>query len=160
MMPRMAGLGVITICSMSESDLDAVLAIEQVSYQRPWAREHFLDEINSSFAFPLVALDAEGAVAGYICPVLLLDEGEIRNVAVRSDLRNSGVGRLLVERVLEECLVKNASYVGLEVRVSNLPARSLYRKLGFREIGTRTGYYENGEDAILMECSLDRTGES
>ena len=158
-MPRMAGLCDITICRMSEADIDAVLAIEEVSYPRPWAREHFLDEIRSPFAFPLVALDSEGRVAGYICPTLLLDEGEIRNVAVSADKRGCGVGSILVEKVLEECRQRNASYVGLEVRVSNVAARSLYLKLGFRETGLRPRYYENGEDAILMECTLDRSGE-
>jgi ribosomal-protein-alanine N-acetyltransferase len=149
----------IIICPMNEADINAVLAVEQVSYPKPWAREHFIDELNSPFASPLVALDSRGVVSGYICPTLILDEGEIRNVAVRPDKRNCGVGRALVEKVLEEYRLKNAAYVGLEVRVSNSSAQALYRKLGFIETGRRPGYYENGEDAILMECRLDRTGE-
>jgi ribosomal-protein-alanine N-acetyltransferase len=156
----MTGLGDITVCLMTEADLDQVLAIEEVSYPRPWAREHFLEELKSPYAFPLVALDSEGRVAGYICPTLLFDEGEIRNVAVRSDIRNCGVGRILVEKVLDECRSRNAAYVGLEVRVSNSAARALYEKLGFVESGQRPKYYENGEDAVLMECPLDRSGES
>lgn len=160
MIARMTGLGDIIICPMSEADLEAVLAIETVSYPKPWAKNHFLDEINSPFAFPLVALDSHGKVAGYICPTLIFDEGEIRNVAVREDLRSFGIGRFLVEKVLEECRINNAAYVCLEVRTSNTPAKALYVKLGFRETGIRPGYYDNGEDAILMECSIDRTGES
>lgn len=159
-MPPMTRLDDVIICPMGESDLDAVLAIEECSYPKPWAREHFLDELNSPYAFPFVALDNEGAVAGYICLTLLLDEGEIRNVAVRTDTRNSGVGRILVQKALDECRLRNATYVGLEVRVSNLPARTLYKKLGFRETGLRPRYYENGEDAVLMECLLDLTGEN
>ncbi|GAM11550.1 putative ribosomal-protein-alanine acetyltransferase [Geobacter sp. OR-1] len=159
-MPRMTRLDDITVCPMTEADLDEVLAIESVSYPKPWAREHFLDELGSPYAFPLVALNGDGRVAGYICPVLLLDEGEIRNVAVDPGMRGSGVGRLLVEAVLEECRSRGAAYVGLEVRVSNQAARALYRKLGFVETGVRPKYYENGEDAVLMECPLDRSGES
>ncbi|MBT0666418.1 ribosomal protein S18-alanine N-acetyltransferase [Geobacter pelophilus] len=156
----MTGLGDITICPMTEADLDQVLAIEEVSYPKPWAREHFLDELQSPYAFPLVALDNEGRVAGYICPTLLFDEGEIRNVAVRSDMRNYGVGRALVESVLSECRSRNAAYVGLEVRVSNDAARALYKKLGFVESGQRPKYYENGEDAVLMECPLTEAERS
>jgi ribosomal-protein-alanine N-acetyltransferase len=145
---------------MTKADLDAVLAIEAASYPLPWAREHFQDEIDSPFAFPLVALDGEGRVAGYICPTLLLDEGEIRNVAVGFDHRGKGVGQFLVEKVLAECSDRDAALVGLEVRVSNLPARALYLKLGFFETGVRPKYYENGEDAILMECRLSQTGDN
>jgi len=159
MMRRMTRHDEITICLMTEADLDEVLAIEAASYPRPWAREHFRDEIGSPFAFPMVALDREGRVAGYICPTLLLDEGEIRNVAVRTDHRGKGVGQLLVEKVIAECRDRDASFVGLEVRLSNTPARALYRKLGFVEAGLRQKYYENGEDAILMECRLSQTGD-
>jgi [ribosomal protein S18]-alanine N-acetyltransferase len=159
MMRRMTRHDEITICLLSEADLDEVLAIEEASYPRPWAREHFLDEVGSPFAFPMVALDWEGRVAGYICPTLLLDEGEIRNVAVRADLRGKGVGQLLVGKVIAECRDRGASFVLLEVRVSNMPARALYRKLGFIEAGIRPKYYENGEDAILMECRLCQTGD-
>lgn len=159
MMPRMRGPGDIIICPMSETDLDAVLAIETVSYPKPWAKNHFIDELNSPFAFPMVALDSSGEVAGYICPILLFDEGEIRNVAVRYDMRNCGIGRMLVGKVLDDCRLRNATYVALEVRRSNASAQALYRKLGFNETGVRPRYYENGEDAILMECPLDRGGE-
>ncbi len=159
MMRRMTRHDEITICLMTKADLDEVLAIEAASYPLPWAREHFLDEIGSPFAFPMVALDGQGRVAGYICPTLLLDEGDIRNVAVRTDLRGKGVGQLLVEKVIAECRDHGATFVGLEVRVSNLPARALYRKLGFVEAGIRSKYYENGEDAILMECRLCQTGD-
>lgn len=145
---------------MTEADLDGVLAIEEASYPRPWAREHFLDELHSPYAFPLVAIDADGSLLGYICPTILFDEAEIRNVAVGPGSRNRGVGRLLVEKVLAECRDREASFVGLEVRVSNAPARALYERLGFREAGRRPGYYENGEDAILMECRLDQTGDN
>jgi ribosomal-protein-alanine N-acetyltransferase len=156
----MTRLGDITICPMTEEDLGQVLAIETASYPRPWAREHFLDELHSPFAFPMVAVDGDGSVCGYICPTLLFDEAEIRNVAVSPDHRGNGIGRMLVEYVLSECRSRNACSVALEVRVSNLAARALYGVLGFRETGRRPKYYENGEDAILMECLLGQTGET
>jgi ribosomal-protein-alanine N-acetyltransferase len=149
----------ITLCPMGEDDLDAVMAIESISYPKPWTREHFIDEMLSPFAFPTVALDSEGRIAGYVCPTLLFDEAEIRNVAVHPDFRGLGIGQMLVRRVLDECREREASTVGLEVRLSNTAARELYRQLGFVETGSRPKYYENGEDAILMECDLDRTGE-
>jgi ribosomal-protein-alanine N-acetyltransferase len=144
----------ITICPMREEDLDGVEAIEALSYPRPWSRTHFLDELKAHYAFPLVAMDADGRLLGYICPTLLFDEGHILNVAVDPASRGKGVGRLLVERVIRDCRAGGAEIVSLEVRTSNLQALELYKSLGFKETGLRKGYYENGEDALLMEYSI------
>jgi ribosomal-protein-alanine N-acetyltransferase len=141
----------IIICPMTATELDEVLAIESVSYPHPWNTVHFLDELNSHHSFPLVALNPEGVVLGYICPMLVLDEGHILNVAVGLPFRGMHVGKLLVEHVLTDCLARGASFVSLEVRVSNTAAIALYERLGFIETGRRKNYYENGEDAILME---------
>jgi ribosomal-protein-alanine N-acetyltransferase len=141
----------IIVCPMTESDLDQVLDIETKSYPRPWSKAHFLDELSSPHSFPHVSFDCEGNVTGYICPMVLLDEGHIFNVAVRNGLRTQGIGRLLIERVIRDCRERGAAFVSLEVRTSNSPAIGLYLSLGFVVTGSRKNYYENGEDAILME---------
>ena len=159
MMPRMTRPGDISVSPMTATDLEDVLQVEAVSYPRPWTRAHFLDEVGSPYAFPLVARDSAGALCGYVCPTLLYDEAEIRNVAVAPACRGRGVGAILVNAVIDRCRDRNAASVWLEVRVSNMPARSLYRRAGFREAGRRPAYYENGEDALLMVCDLDRSGD-
>ena len=146
----------IAIRAMTKADLEEVLAIENDSFPLPWNRDHFLDELKSGHAFPLVALDRDKRIIGYICPRLLLDEGHILNVAVRRVFRGRGVARLLVERVLDDCREGGGAVIFLEVRLSNIVAIALYRQLGFVETGRRRNYYENGEDAILMEYDLNR----
>lgn len=141
----------IVICHMSESDLDQVMAIELASFPNPWTRQHFLDELSSPYAFPLSAFDLGGRLVGFICPMLLLGEGEIMDVAVDPDCRGRGVGRMLVQRVLDDCLGAGAACVFLEVRVSNHAAISLYSEMGFVETGRRRRYYKDGEDALVME---------
>ncbi len=141
----------ITVCPMTDADLDGVLAIETASFPKPWTRAHFLDELKSAHSFPLTAFSADGMVIGYICPMLVHDEGHILDVAVHGDYRGHGLGRLLVERVIEECREREADFVSLEVRTSNEAAIGLYRSLGFVETGRRKRYYENGEDALVME---------
>jgi len=136
---------------MTEADLDQVLEIEQQSFPHPWLRQHFIDELTSAYAFPLSAFDASGRLIGYICPMQLLDEGHILDVAVNPEVRGAGVGRMLVQQVLGECRCNSASFVSLEVRESNLAAIALYRKMGFTEVGRRKKYYGNGEDALMME---------
>lgn len=136
---------------MSEADLDQVLTIESESFPRPWNRTHFLNEMQSPHSFPLVAMSHDGLVIAFICPMQIIDEGHILDVAVKKEFRGQGIGRLLVEKVLEECRTLGAEFVSLEVRVSNLSAISLYKQMGFVETGARKRYYENGEDAMLME---------
>lgn len=146
----------ITILPMVESDLDQILEIESVSYPKPWLRQHFLDELASPYGNPYSAFDSDGRVAGYICATLLLDEAHIMNVAVAPHGRGKGVGELLMRQVLDDSRTGGADFVSLEVRVSNDAAISLYKKIGFLEVGRRKKYYENGEDALLMEYLLNQ----
>ncbi len=141
---------------MTEDALEEVLEIERVSFPSPWCREHFIAELQSPYSFPLVATDSEGKICGYICPMLVLDEGHILNVAVHPDFRGKGIGRLLIQKVIDECGLQDAEYVSLEVRTSNIVAVSLYRKIGFVITGRRKRYYENGEDAYIMEYIFNR----
>jgi ribosomal-protein-alanine N-acetyltransferase len=139
---------------LTEADLEEVLDLERASFQHPWNRDHILNEIHSPLSFPLLARLADGTCAGYICPMLVLDEGQILNVAVHPAFRGQGFGRLLVEAALEEFRKRVASFVALEVRPSNAVAISLYLHCGFVATGRRKAYYENGEDAILMKLDL------
>lgn len=141
----------VTICPMTEADLDEILSIESVSFPHPWNRTHFLDELKSPHSFPYSAFDGGGRLIGYICPMLVLDEGHILDVAVSHEFRGRGLGKMLVEKVLAVCMERGAEFVSLEVRPSNTDAIGLYRRLGFVETGRRPRYYHDGEDALLME---------
>jgi ribosomal-protein-alanine N-acetyltransferase len=135
---------------MELEDLDQVIEIERESFQEPWCRDHFVYEILLSEVSEVTVAVVEGAVAGYTVAWLLEDAVHLANVAVRKDLRGKGIGRKLVEAVLDRARSTGAGRVLLEVRRSNLEAQNLYRSLGFIEAGVRKNYYQ-GEDAILME---------
>ncbi|HJV66587.1 MAG TPA: ribosomal protein S18-alanine N-acetyltransferase [Geomonas sp.] len=139
---------------MRQEDLDKVLGIEAVSFSRPWTRQHFFDEMKSACGYPSVAVLPDGVLAGYLCLKQVLDEAEILDVAVDPSLRGRGIGRLLVESALASSRERGAEIISLEVRVGNLDAIALYQRVGFREIGRRKRYYDNGEDAILMEYTF------
>ena len=136
---------------MREEDLEAVLSIESASFSRPWTRAHFLEEISSTLGHPTVALLPDGTVAGYLCLKQVLDEAEILDVAVSPVSRGMGIGRFLVQHALESARERGAQLVWLEVRVGNREAISLYESVGFRETARRKGYYDGGEDAIVMQ---------
>lgn len=148
---RMEG---IIVRPMTEADLDQVVAVETASYPAPWSRDHFRAELASPNAFPMVAAEEDGTAAGYICPTLVCDQGEILNLAVRCSMRGRGIGRLLLEASVAGFEMRGAERIYLEVRPSNRAALALYESIGFAPNGLRKAYYENGEDAILMEYDM------
>jgi ribosomal-protein-alanine N-acetyltransferase len=141
---------------MRRSDLDAVLAIEQRAFPQPWTRGFFEKELAMPQAACVVAtlVGDAGTIVGYSVCWSILDERHLLNVAVHPDHRSLGVGRRLMDAVLEAGRASGGRVVYLEVRAGNVAARRLYKRLGFRELGVRRGYYGPGQDAIVMELRL------
>jgi len=103
----------------------------------------------------LVAGEGQGGIYGFIVARCGLEEWEIENVVVAPECRRGGVGTRLVQDVLHQAVELGATSVLLEVRESNRPARKLYERLGFVEVGRRNRYYENPEeDALLLKISV------
>jgi [ribosomal protein S18]-alanine N-acetyltransferase len=138
---------------MVEGDLDAVMAIETASYSTPWNGEHFRNELEARYSWPLVAVELE-SVVGYVCLMSLFEEAQILNVAVSPGRRGRGVARMLLGQAFKVALEQGAEIMALEVRASNSAAIALYEQLGFTRVGIRAGYYDSVEDAILMEKLL------
>lgn len=138
---------------MRLKDVEAVAAIEEASFARPWSRESFRQELTRNAAARYLVAEVQGQIAGYAGAWIILDESHITNIAVHPDFRGKGIGRRLTEELLQVLSNLGAGYATLEVRVSNLRAQQLYRSLGFVSVGKRKRYYEdNNEDAYLMVC--------
>jgi len=152
-MHPMAVPGKITIRPMTEPDLERVLAIEQASFPAPWRREHFLHELGAPHAFPFVAEEDE-AVVGFVCLNALFEEAHILDIATDPQQRGRGIAGMMMEHAFSVARGQGAEVMALEVRASNIAAITLYERLGFCRTGTRRGYYEGKEDAVLMEKSL------
>jgi ribosomal-protein-alanine N-acetyltransferase len=144
------------IASSTEADLETVLAIERLSFPRPWERQAFSDELARPWArLEVLRRVATGGVVAFCNYWLVADELHILNVAVHPDERRRGHAAHLLEHMLSEASRSKTRLVSLEVRLSNHAAQALYRKFGFREVGTRPRYYaDNGEDALLMDRAL------
>lgn len=146
--------GGVSFRSMMLADLDQVMAIERTSFSFPWSTRFFLEELRVECARSLVA-ELEGRIVGYVLFWLLPDEIDIHNVAVHTGFRRRGLGRLLLEQVMEQGRQRKLTQVTLEVRESNTPAQRLYESMGFVKTGLRKGYYaDNGEDALVMAFRL------
>lgn len=140
----------IEIVEMSEDNVHEVYNVEINSFNTPWSLNSFKNELKNSAAKYFVAL-VDGKVAGYIGMWEISGQCDITNVAVLPEFRRMGVGKRLIEHLIEYCKIKDLSPIFLEVRQSNEPAKSLYSGFGFKEVGTRKKYYaDSGEDAIIM----------
>lgn len=140
--------------------LSDILALEEACFSSPWTRKMLEAELTGNqFARFLVARHGETTktqptIIGYHCFWIVFEELRLMNVAVRESMRRKGVGEALVTEALRQGLEQAATRAVLEVRASNHPARSLYARLGFVQVGSRPRYYTNPiEDAVLMEMN-------
>jgi ribosomal-protein-alanine N-acetyltransferase len=143
---------------MRESDLAEVRTIETLSFPNPWSDNTFRGEIqNESISFPMVVVEKPGErVIGYIIYWHIREDVQVNNIAVHPDFRGRGIAEALMRHVIDKVRANGATFMTLEVRVSNDAAVTLYRKLGFEVLGTRKNYYTNpDEDAYMMGLVLD-----
>ena len=149
---------------MVPEDVDRIYEIEVRSYPTPWPRESFEFELlDPRYAFCLVieenheSAGGPGIVTGYICNWIVGDEMQVNNLAVHPDFLRRGNGERLLRAALAEGISRGAAICYLDVRRSNIQARNLYEKLGFRDVGVRKGYYrDSGEDAVVMSLPLGK----
>ncbi|MBI5351248.1 MAG: ribosomal protein S18-alanine N-acetyltransferase [Chloroflexi bacterium] len=136
---------------MMPSDLEQVIAIDQVSFSLPWPERSFYFELTDNFASRCWVAELDGRVVAMLVAWLIVDEVHIATVATHPDFRKRGIGKDLLVCVLRSAKEEGALTSFLEVRESNLAALEMYRKFGYVESGRREKYYhDNGEDAILM----------
>lgn len=163
---------------MTLEDVPAVVRIEQECFSQPWSEQSFRDSLIREDTIFLVCeilesdinsmpmdTESEGlldkqtkkavTIAGYIGMYLSFDEASITNVAVSPTYRKRGIGEQLVDKAKQSAGSGGAKQMLLEVRVSNAPAISLYKKQDFAELGIRKKFYEHPvEDAYIMSCDL------
>ena len=138
------------IRKMTSSNIEEIANLEKECFSSPWSEDGLKNELDNNFARFFVAFSG-GKIAGYIGSHNVLGEVYITNVAVFPEFRRNGVGKALVEFLVDEMKAENAEFVTLEVRKSNFSAISLYEKCGFGKVGERKKFYEKPiEDAILM----------
>jgi ribosomal-protein-alanine N-acetyltransferase len=142
---------VLTIRPMGIDDLPAVQQIERASFTTPWPPQAYRQELETNrLAHYLVCQLGERVVA-YGGVWLMVDEAHITTFAVHPAFRRRRIGERLLLAMLDLSLARHAREATLEVRLSNLAARRLYEKYGFRPVGIRPRYYsDNQEDALIM----------
>jgi ribosomal-protein-alanine N-acetyltransferase len=136
---------------MRVEDLPAVHAIERASFDSPWPVDAYRSELETNRLAQYLVAHAGDEIAAYGGMWLMVDEAHIITFAVDPAWRRQRIGERLLLALLDLAQDAGAQEATLEVRLSNLPARRLYEKFGFRPVGLRPRYYsDNGEDALIM----------
>ena len=142
------------IIEMNTDHVASVAQLEKLCFSDPWSEKSIASELTNKLALWLVA-EEDGEVAGYIGSQTVPDESDMMNVAVHPDCRRRGIAEALVNALCKALKERGSVSLTLEVRASNDPAKALYDKLGFEQVGRRPNYYRNPkEDALILKKML------
>ena len=143
-------------------DIAALSDIHGAAFQRTWSEDEIAALLRDEAVTVLVArrssLFSTKTPVGFVMIRQAVDEAEILTIAVSGGYRRRGIGRSLVESLLRRLYAERIKRLFLEVDIGNTPAVTLYRRLGFKEVGERPGYYasETGarSAALVMRREL------
>ena len=118
-----------------------------------WNINILKSELNNNNSLYFVA-KKQNEILGFIGILINFDFTEITNIVVKKDFRKLGIGKMLLEKIIEETKKFNKEMIYLEVNENNEGAINLYKKYRFEEVGRRKKYYNEKDDAILMNLKL------
>lgn len=138
-----------------KEDLRGMHNVENLSFSNPWSYEAFKENFFNLFSVYVLAENEYGEIVGFGGMQVIFEEAHIMNIAVLEQCRRKGIAGNLLELMMIQARERDAQTMFLEVRESNIPAQTLYKKYGFTEITIRKNYYsDNGENAIIMAVEL------
>ena len=135
---------------MNASHVPQIAELEKVCFADPWSVTSIETELTSRLSLWLVAMEGDTLV-GYVGSQTVIDESDVMNIAVHPNYRRQGIAEALVGALEKALRQRGSRALTLEVRDSNVPAITLYDKLGFTQVGLRKNYYRNPkEDARIL----------
>ncbi|ROS05817.1 ribosomal-protein-alanine N-acetyltransferase [Sinobacterium caligoides] len=136
-------------------DADVMARLDREATPTAWSVQNFRDSLNAEDQCWLLMQGVE--VVGSAISSIVLDEASLLNITICPKQQGQGLGRGLLEHLLEQASDNGALVCFLEVRESNQPAIALYLSSGFTQVGVRKNYYqlEDGrEHALVMKREL------
>ena len=144
-----------TISTLSTADLTKAWHIEKRAHAFPWSEQTLAS--NQGERYCNYQLSVDGEMAAFAITQVVLDEATLFNIAVDPAYQRRGLGRALLEHVIDEVEKLGVVTLWLEVRASNVAAIALYESVGFNEATIRRNYYptaDGREDAIIMALPI------
>lgn len=138
------------LCNVT--DIKAVAQMEEKYIECPWNENTLLESFGQD-SYVFIKAEEQEKLVGYGSVQIVLDEGNINNIAVDENFRHKGVASGILNNIIARCKDKNVTVMFLEVNEHNVGAIALYTKFGFEKIGERKNYYKSG-NAIIMSLKL------
>lgn len=146
------------------SDLDKVIYINRVCLPENYS-PYFFTNLYKQYPATFIVAESGDEVVGYVmCRIESgfmsfglfgsSKKGHVVSIAVLPGYQQKGIGKALMNKVMDNMRIYDAKACILEVRVSNTPAIKMYKNLGFQIVRTKTAYYTDGEAAHIMEKKL------
>ena len=130
--------------------IEQVAALEQQLFPvDAWTSEQFWAEMAQPTRYYFLAV-REQEVLGYAGLFALAPDADVQTIAVSPTAQGEGIGRLLLEELIDQAIDRGCTQLVLEVRSDNEPAISMYTRRGFERINIRRDYYAAGVDALVM----------
>ena len=153
-----------TLRPFKPSDLEQVININRVCLPENYSTYFFMD-LYERYPATFIVAEQERDVVGYImCRIEtgftsfglfgISKKGHVVSVAVLPEYQHKGVGTALMKEAMKNMRLYKAKECYLEVRVSNVPAVSMYKKMGFQVVRRAREYYADKEDAYVMAKKL------
>ena len=144
----------IKIRKMKLSDITYVYNEEIKIFGKSLGEKALFNDImyNDMSKYFIALVDDEKA--GYVGSWLTIPNADILNLFVSEEYRGLGIGRELMNEVINLCNDKKIELLTLEVNVNNKYAIEMYENLGFKLRNISTNYYNNKEDALHMILEL------
>lgn len=139
---------------MSLNDLELIKDILQTEFDEFWTYEILQQELLSNNSKYIVVKNLNNNIVGFAGIKIILDTAELMNIVTRKSFRLCGIGKLMLEYLINMCKKVKIKTLNLEVNSQNTIAISLYKKYNFKEVGLRKKYYNNTYDAILMSLNF------
>ncbi len=141
----------LSITRMTAADVPEVVRIERASFTTTWPSDAFYNELSTNKLAHYYVGRADGKLVVYGGIWVIFEDSHITTIAVDPAVRGRKYGELMLLYLLDDAIERDAAWMTLEVRESNVAAQRLYRKYGFTTVTTRKGYYsDNNENALVM----------
>lgn len=139
----------IKVKEMKIDDFEKIKDILQKDFDEFWAPSILKSELENELSRYIIA-EKNDEILGFAGIIILPDDVEITNIVVRKSERKKGIGKLLLDKLIEMSKSIGKECISLEVNEKNEIAIKLYEKFGFERVGLRKKYYNGENDAIIM----------
>lgn len=139
----------VKIEEMTLQDFEKIKDILQIEFDDFWKPSILKSELENELSKYIVA-KIDGKIVGFSGIIILPDDVEITNIVTKKTERKKGIGKLLLDKLIEMAKQTGKECISLEVNEKNIPAITLYKMAGFSEVGIRKKYYNGIDNAIIM----------